>query len=1197
MATATALPPKTDSKQPVDPERPKGVVLPLALLVLLITALVGAAIAILLWIWDLQESTGLETQFIWRRFDEASIFGFELNPYFFWGSILFTVLFLSTIYVVWMYVRDSRAVGALWSIFLGALRIVVYFLLAGIFMLPALQTWQTTETTSKVLIFFDVSGSMAQPDDPPGEESIVRQTRLDKVAKFLDSSAFVKKIIEDKNGKTKNPVAIYAFGGRLDEEYREFKKDGKLWSVKEWTAWLNQDVKQWLLDGLSEEAQTIVRGTSGFDADKPATPEWANEWLKNTTYLKNLDETDLEAHKGKRDRLIKKLDLRQQILSASNYSDPLLSGYSRESNNLLAGIIIIGDGRSNKGSPADIQSLKARATEAKVPIFTIGVGESREFMNIQITDLRAPDQTPPEEKFQVRAEITGQGLANRKFPVILDIYKPNQKPGEDKPAMSITKPDNVFKADGGIPHAQVEFTLDPEDVKLQSIVEPVKSDGKAKFAVGEWKFVIRIKKVKGEAYAGEYHVSEVPAVVQIVDRPLRILLFAGGPTHDYQFCRTLFAREMEKKRVELSIFLQAYDPKGPRVQDVPPERLLKSFPHYLRKTGLGAKPTDDKLYNLAEYDVIIAYDPDWTKVSPESVQLVKDWVKETRGGLILVAGQINTYQLARGSNAIKLKPIIDLYPVELEDSRTVELSKIRTAKEPWRLNFNPAAVAEAEYLKLDDAKTDPLAGWDEFFYGRSSDKTLPSSKPVRGFYSFYPVKRAKAVASVVATFADPEAKIDDPEKGKNEKVEHPYIVTMFQNGRVVYLGSGETRRLRQYQETFHERFWTKLARYAAAGTLKRQSGRGVFVIGKQYGAGQSIPLEVKLRDAQFKPIDKKKVPEVVLRRVDPPVQGKQKPIILKLKPKLEGTWDGWFFGRFEPLTTPGKYEIELQVPDSTELVRGDFFIKESNPELDNTKPDFAKLREIASTVADLPASDEAKRELQRQLRGVKTGAAAGSPDEANMSKLFFDLKTAGTIPDYLTANPRIYHTRGQFMDLWDKGFDVPFLSNEGLDRTLMIIVIVLAIACLLLGITALSMAYGNSGGGIVVIGIIGWLVGAVVAGVLLWTAIIGILALKAWNQGAELEWPEILGYHVGVTIIGLFTLAAFLTLVRRAKESRLVLVVGFTLAGLAFFYIYQWLILSMYQSLEQPPLISGLMLVIVALLSAEWLTRKLLRLA
>jgi hypothetical protein len=67
---------------------------------------------------------------------------------------------------------------------------------------------------------------------------------------------------------------------------------------------------------------------------------------------------------------------------------------------------------------------------------------------------------------------------------------------------------------------------------------------------------------------------------------------------------------------------------------------------------------------------------------------------------------------------------------------------------------------------------------------------------------------------VLATFRDPRARI----AAADDKFQDlPYLVTMrYGKGRTVYLGSGETWRLRQFRASFHERFWTQLTRYAAS---------------------------------------------------------------------------------------------------------------------------------------------------------------------------------------------------------------------------------------------------------------------------------------------------------------------------------------------------------------------------------------------
>src|SRR5262249_41892635 len=201
-----------------------------------------------------------------------------------------------------------------------------------------------------------------------------------------------------------------------------------------------------------------------------------------------------------------------------------------------------------------------------------------------------------------------------------------------------------FKQAGGLPHGTVEFVIDPAADEFAQL-RISGQGGKPELPEGEWKFVARIPKIKGEAFAGKEHVSD-EAKVQIVKKPLRVLLFAGGPTREYQFMRRLMVNEVDKKRAEMSIFLQVSDPKGPRVQDVPQERLLKSFPNFLRVEDDPTEKPEDKYYNLAQYDLIVAFDPDWTLVPREALDLLQRWVEIQAGGLIVVGGPIHTCQLA-----------------------------------------------------------------------------------------------------------------------------------------------------------------------------------------------------------------------------------------------------------------------------------------------------------------------------------------------------------------------------------------------------------------------------------------------------------------------------------------------------------------------------------------------------------------------
>jgi hypothetical protein len=285
-----------------------------------------------------------------------------------------------------------------------------------------------------------------------------------------------------------------------------------------------------------------------------------------------------------------------------------------------------------------------------------------------------------------------------------------------------------------------------------------------------------------------------------VDRPVRVLLLTDAPTREYQFLRSLLVRDQERKKADVTIYFQPPPGKAPRaglVADVPAERMLKRFP---RRFEPGAKDLPhERPANLASYDVLVAFDFDWLRLTPEEVKRLGKWVA-AGGGLVLVAGPVNTPALARPKDREKARAALELWPVVPGDPAK-DAAEADTSR-PWRLHF-PAGEGRAAFLKLDPAGTGPLAGWDGFFVDKAD------AKAPRGFFRAYPLRSVKPGATVVATLANPKAKT----AGDKER---PFLVTMARGkGWVVYLGSGETWRLRQYREAYHENFWRQLLAWAA----------------------------------------------------------------------------------------------------------------------------------------------------------------------------------------------------------------------------------------------------------------------------------------------------------------------------------------------------------------------------------------------
>jgi len=291
-------------------------------------------------------------------------------------------------------------------------------------------------------------------------------------------------------------------------------------------------------------------------------------------------------------------------------------------------------------------------------------------------------------------------------------------------------------------------------------------------------------------------------------KPPRVLLFASAPTREFQFLSTLLLREDGRKRAEVFFYVQPLPGKKPREDvslGVPPDRLLKRFPDKFNAET--AKP-EEKRYELAEYDVIVAFDPYWPELTEEQLAQLAKWVEKSAGGLIAIGGPINTVELARppGPDGAKLGPIIGLYPVELLDMRLVDQGR-RTDK-PFRLTTLP--VKDYPFLQLEPRDKEPTGGWESYFGDPKKEE--------RGFFNCYPVKGIKPDAVVLATFADPAMKMKDG-------TERPFLVTRpTEKGRVVYIGSGELWRLRQYREAYHERLWLGLINHArgVAAEMKKE---------------------------------------------------------------------------------------------------------------------------------------------------------------------------------------------------------------------------------------------------------------------------------------------------------------------------------------------------------------------------------------
>ena len=898
-------------------------------------------------------------------------------------ALLVPFVAVGLIYVGMMYYRDAQSVHPLWASFLGLCRCFVYAILAIVFLLPGCQSYDRTETLSRVLVLIDVSASMGARDAQAatGQASESLPTRQDQVIDQLTrtydfdgkNKTFVEHLLR------KSPVVFYRFGGVLDKEPVFFTPDQKtVWTKEQFAAWLKPDKKTLKVDGK--------------------------------------DEAEKEKRRFDQEALIDKL------LEGTDIGGPALEVVQREAgtSNIQA-VLIFSDGQRNKGGDDAVKELVQRASNAKRPIrvITVGVGDYRQPVRIRMQALRAPASLRPDDgKFQVRVPVFGDGLQDQKFKATLKTRRTKDKEGKavKEEAYVVGEKTGQFKAGGEHPYDEVEFEVDLE--ALTGVKAKEDPQGRLQ---GTWEFTAEIPRHPREAGGKEIHVNDPPTPVQVIDKRLRVLLVASGPNRDYQFARRQFSSEVEAKRMELSIYLQAAGNEDVN-QDVEGERLLTRFPD-----RLGKVEPEERYTNLKEYDVILAFDVDWMKViqtTPKALELLKEWVGEHSGGLIFVGGPVYTDRLARPSSAEVRKviePLFALLPVKLSDSVLAGLrgKKAPDRTRPFNLNF-PGTARGFDFLKLDEESSEPLAGWSQFFWGTNDPQ--PGKQPRRGFFSYHPVEEVSG--EILATVGDPDApRIDG---GKQEM---PYMVLRrYDKGKTFYVGSGELWRLRPYKEAYYERFLTKLVRFVSSGAGSSKAGK--FYMGPEYVTG-NIPVDAEVLDKDGNPLRAELKPEVTIIRpagFDPKVD-RITPDKLSLDPKREEgkKWRGLFSGSFNAETT-GQYTVKIDIAGA-EPFTYTFNVIALNVEKGNLRTNFDHLYKMSSPAA--PALERLDGATKDQVRAALDSARGGFGKDEKGSRLFFRVKDTPLAAQLIfSVPPEVNSTKGKLEDLWDKGtksgLELPF---------------------------------------------------------------------------------------------------------------------------------------------------------------------------
>ncbi|MCA9088775.1 MAG: VWA domain-containing protein [Planctomycetaceae bacterium] len=545
---------------------------------------------------------------------------------------------------------------------------------------------------------------------------------------------------------------------------------------------------------------------------------------------------DLEGSASSVDAVDPEIDWQQVLESggqATSLGDALDKLLAEIQSPTLSGVVVISDGAVNAGREVRVARERAEANGTR--LIAVGVGSTTPPVNLTIAKVIIPTDVQKGDVFELAAILQAEGLSGK----LAEVELLQKHPDEQEPTV--------------VDRREVSIPEDAEPFEVQFERNPAEP--------GEYEYTLRAR----VADVAETRLEDniVTRQVNIFDRPLRVLIVAGGPMRDYRFARTLLYRHPS---MEVDLWLQS----GEVGISQDANRVLYKFP--------------DARDEFFQYDVLLAFDPDWSQLTQEQQDLLDEWVSDAGGGMVLVAGDVFTPQLAAAGQ--ELATISKLYPVLL-DEVGLRLGARDEATTAYPVGLTQEGEA-AEFLKLSEGNEEDV--WETF----------------RGVYRCYPTRGVKAGTTIYAEFTDPLA------RGAGGQ---PVLIgaQRYGQGQILYIGSPEFWRLRAIKEEFLDRLWTKMVRKAAEGRSKRGLQRGLFILeGRDYDVGQTVPLRVRVVNSQFQPLD---ADEIEIEVYDP--NGRPQvpaPRLLRDRHRpSEYTGD-------LRVALPGRYRLELQIPDSAETI-------------------------------------------------------------------------------------------------------------------------------------------------------------------------------------------------------------------------------------------------------------------------------------
>jgi uncharacterized membrane protein len=277
-----------------------------------------------------------------------------------------------------------------------------------------------------------------------------------------------------------------------------------------------------------------------------------------------------------------------------------------------AAVVLLSDGVTTEGKT--ISEAASEARRKAVPLFLIGLGNSRPPRDIRLADLLVDDVVFVGDLVHFDFKIAASGYEGQQATVRLSAKGQESRALAEQP---------VTLGKDGV----------PQSVRL-SYRPPEK---------GDFEFAVEVEPLTGEANGENNRQTRV---VKVRDDALKVLYVQAYPSYDFRYLKTVLGRSLKRdskeKAVELTTVLQDADLEYAELD----ETAARVFPVNREE--------------LFAYDVLIFGDVNPSFLSRSVMENIVAFVEQRGGGLVVLAGPRYTPLAYRDT------PLAALLPVNLE---------------------------------------------------------------------------------------------------------------------------------------------------------------------------------------------------------------------------------------------------------------------------------------------------------------------------------------------------------------------------------------------------------------------------------------------------------------------------------------------------------------------------------------------------